>query len=260
MSMDDNTGSLPPIPTPAEIAAKALVRAYYPTDDAYFGTVDEQASTVIAALSEHYHLLPKAEVETVYAMAYPSDDGNFTSMTNPSTRRPSARTVGYATEMLEQVVVAQRLQSRWAAADVAEEWWRAPEPKTDPTAYLEKKRKKILDHINEDVAEARFVGEFNRTMSWKYSDGEKEARSASERRFGAAYADHWKILPSQRVNGPHTVIKFSGQYPALTREMQFMAKNDPARTIRIMNVLALIASDTKDPGILNAIAAIWPED
>ncbi|WVX88136.1 hypothetical protein SEA_LITNINMCQUEEN_80 [Gordonia phage LitninMcQueen] len=111
-------------PTPAEIAAEVL-------DDLEFADQIADANYLIAALSEHYHLLPKAEVLKDYVVAYTADNGDVIPLGHVVLSR------AYAEQELAEIkaeieaeiwdgnpgryYVAQRLQSRWTAADVAEE-------------------------------------------------------------------------------------------------------------------------------------------
>ncbi|WKW86359.1 hypothetical protein SEA_BUDSKI_82 [Gordonia phage Budski] len=87
---------------------------------------------VIAALSEHYHLLPKSEVVVEYTVAWTADNGNVIPFgrTNQTVWRPGAdRELAELQADIQKdggddadrYYVAQRLQSRWSAADVAEE-------------------------------------------------------------------------------------------------------------------------------------------
>lgn len=136
-------------PTPAEIAGKiaARLRALHfdgttcepdspnACSNCYGGpnvmTADELGRYLIAALSEHYHLLPKAEVLKDYVVAYTADNGDVIPLGHVVLSR------AYAEQELAEIkaeieaeiwdgnpgryYVAQRLQSRWTAADVAEE-------------------------------------------------------------------------------------------------------------------------------------------
>lgn len=111
-------------PTPAEIAAEVL-------DDLEFADQIADANYLIAALSEHYHLLPKAEVVVEYTVAWTADNGNVIPFgrTDQTVWRPGADRELAALQAeiqkdggddADRYYVAQRLQSRWAAADVAE--------------------------------------------------------------------------------------------------------------------------------------------
>ena len=137
-------------PTPAEIVGKiaARLRALHfdgttcepdspsACSNCYGGprvmTPDELGRDLTAALSEHYHLLPKAEVVVEYTVAWTADNGNVIPFgrTDQTVWRPGADRELAALQAeiqkdggddADRYYVAQRLQSRWAAADVAEE-------------------------------------------------------------------------------------------------------------------------------------------
>lgn len=81
--------------------------------------------------------------------------------------------------------------------------------------------------LDEEEAEAAGVITLNGTDTWRFDDGIARSERESERRFGG----RCKVAVHESVTGCHTHIDWAGDWPAVSNEMRFIARFDPARVI-----------------------------